>query len=183
MQELVKTKELTEENVVTLETRVAEHGDEIGQILSEDSDESITSETKLRVLGDAVTTLRTHEYIEDTKVSKQRKSQFETTEDRVSALYANEASDFAKESPVNAVEYIADVIHDIDGNLTNEDIASTTVTEVTDYLEDAEEALSKGDVNKALQFTGEAKQVVELDKSIVDFLPDETNAENKGRDE
>lgn len=171
MQKLLEAKKLTEENVVALEEKVTEHSNEIGQILTNDSDESITSETKLRVLGDAVTSLRTHEYIEDTQVSKERKSQFETSEDSVSALFANEASEFAKKNPVNAVDYIADVIHGIDDDLDDERVASSTVGEVTDYLEDAEEALSNGDVDKALQFTGEAKQVVELDKRIETLLP------------
>lgn len=181
MQKLLEAKKLTEENVAALEEKVTEHSNEIGQILTNDSDESITSETKLRVLGDAVTSLRTHEYIEDTQVSKERKSQFETSEDSVSALFANEASEFAKKNPVNAVDYIADVIHGIDDDLADERVASSTVGEVTDYLEDAEEALSNGDVDKALQFTGEAKQVVELDKRIETLLPrnEETDGEKK----
>lgn len=186
MQELLQAKKLTEENVVTLETKVAEHGEEIGQILANDADDSIAPETKLRALGEAVTTLRTHEYIEDTQISKERKSQFETTENLVSALFANEASDFAKKSPVDAVDYIADVIHGIDGDLTDESVASSTVGEVTGYLEDAEEALSNGDVDGALRFTGEAKQAVELDKKIETLAPQDSkdgDENEQGEDE
>jgi hypothetical protein len=169
MQELREANLLTEETVSTLETQVAQHGSEIGEIIAADSDATVSAEVRLDVLGDAVTTLRTHEFIEDTAIGKDRKSKFASTEDSVSALFATEVSRFADEKPADAVEYIADVIHELDDSLASEEVASSTVGELTEYLEDAEEALSEGDVDKALQFTGEARQVIELDKNIIEL--------------
>lgn len=166
MHELLKSESLTEEKVVALETQVAEHSNEISSIIESDIDASVTAEARLDVLGDVVTTLRTHKFIEDSKVGKGRPSKFASTEDSVSALFAVEVAKFADESPSEAVEYIADVVHELDDSLTSIEMASSTVGEINEYLEDAEEALSEGDVDKALQYTGEAKRAIDFDKNV-----------------
>ena len=173
MQQLSETNLLTEESVVTLETKVEEHGSEISGIIAADSDASVTAKERLDVLGDVVTTLRTHEFIEDTEVGEGRNSKFGSTEDSVSALFATEATRFADAEPSEAVEYIADVIHELDTSLSDEDVASSTVGEVNGFLEDAEEALSEGDVDRALQFTGEARQVIDVDRNIDEVTHDD----------
>ncbi|MBP6924373.1 MAG: hypothetical protein KBC62_03735 [Candidatus Pacebacteria bacterium] len=166
MKELSEAELLTEESVVALETKVEEHSSEITEIIASDSDASVTAKERLDVLGDVVTTLRTHEFIEDIKVGKGRASKFRSTEDSVSALYASEATRFAGAEPSEAVEYIADAIQELDTSLSDEGVASSTVSEVNDILEDAEEALSEGNIDEALNFTGEAKQVIDLNFNI-----------------
>lgn len=166
MQQLSKAELLTEETVATIETSVEKHGSEINGIITADIDSSVNAKERLDVLSNAVTTLRTHEFIEDTKVGKGRKSKFKSTEVSVSELFETEANRFADDTPTEAVEYIAGVIEKLDSSLTDDDVASSTMGEVNDYLEDAEDALSNGDVDRALRFTDKAKQVIDLNLNI-----------------
>ncbi|HEY0964354.1 MAG TPA: hypothetical protein VGE31_01000 [Candidatus Paceibacterota bacterium] len=166
MQELLDSKQLNEQTVSELEIQVEEHGSEIQELLESDTDESITSETKLEVLTDVVTTLRTHEFIEDTKVSKERSSKFEETEDVIATLYVSEVQEFAAEQPQEAAEYIKETIQEI--NEMSDEVATTSPSflELNDYLEDVEDALDTGSIDKALQYTGEAQQTIELNQNI-----------------
>lgn len=177
MQELLQSDQLNEDNVTELAMQVGEHGDEIQDLLANDTDDSIAPETKLDVLTDVSTTLKTHEFIEDTEISK-KKNSFDDTQKSIAALYTSEAHDFATKQPAGAAEYIQEELAEIDSSV--DDIGTTTAStsEIGDYLSDVEQALDTGAIDKALQYTGEVHQIVDLNKNIEDLEDDSTESEH-----
>lgn len=170
MKEMSQLGLLDENAVEDLEKEVEDRSGDITQLLH--ADETIEAGMKLEAIANAETSVRTQEYIEDTKYDRMRKSKFESAADNLHTLYETEARDFVAADPVLAMDYLHTVLVELDSTIASES-ASTTVSgtiDIYDHLEDAKQALQKGDLEDALEYANEAHQVVELGENIEEIL-------------
>lgn len=173
IQALATTEVLSETALLQIEEHLIEHSSELAMLVSQDDDDSIPPAETVSAVSQAVSILRSQSAIVDYELGKGRQSKVDETEAELVVLYQQSVEAFVKEEPEAVPVYIEETLSELSETLADDaDLADVSAVEVSDYLDDVAAALGSGNLRDALLYTGEAKQVVELNHYL-EFLTDD----------
>lgn len=158
---------LTPEGVAIVEAELTDRVASFETILESDSDASIPSTVVLDAASRVHALAEAHVELSApvTDTDNQEGVSFQDVVDDAADRYTVEVEEFvATASPEVVSEYISDVLADIEASLTTEtDLASTSVSELRDNIEQAAEALGRHEFDEALLNANAAQHVLEVE--------------------
>ncbi|MCA9361711.1 hypothetical protein KC845_04125 [Candidatus Kaiserbacteria bacterium] len=167
MQELSQAEKLTPTEVEILGDQLAERTSDISDLLEQQTDETILPAESLETLSNAVAVVRAQNFIEDRQIDDKTESKLDVVADEINELYKAEVADLLNGEEEQVTEYIYDVLDEMSDDI--EEVTPSVLSsesELGDYLSDVSGALEEGDLEKALLYTGEAKQLLDFNNYL-----------------
>ncbi len=162
METLYKNNELTESEVLVLETQIEEQANTFEEFLTEIDSVGITAEDSLDAVSTVSVALRKQAFLADKKFGTERPSELDVVQAEIDNLYQEELVEFVAATPAAVPEYVESLLEDISNQVAiDPEVASSSAVELGAYLEDVETTLEAGDLKQAVEFAEEAQSLLE----------------------
>jgi hypothetical protein len=168
---LQQMNEYTEASAAVVAEEVLQRSAEITTLFVPEDGEDQVASSSLRALSDAMSVLRTHQYVEDRTFGNRSRSDIDTAAETLQSTLAEQTKAFTEQRNEDDItEYIAATLADIADTVTREAGSVEDVTpELADYLADIPEAIASDSYNEAIQYAHEADQLVDTEVALDDL--------------